>query len=260
MSTIRAVKAIQAVRSGRIDATRVRAVVRKEVTDYRRNRFVLVTMTVLPVVFLVNPIVNIFTAPTGVSHSFLDARVGSTMLFLLLVPVILPATISAASIVTEREQGTLEPVLTTPVRSEELLIGKALAALIPAVGIAYTMLGVFLLAVKLFAHQQIADVVLEGPRILAQVLFVPLLAGWAIWAGLAVSVRANDVRVAQQLGTLASLPPLAVTALMAFNVITPTFRVAVLFAVGLLLVDVGAYRLIAPMFDRERLITARRSK
>ena len=255
-----ALRAFQAVRSGRIDATRVRSVVRKEITDYRRNRFVLGTMTVLPIVFLANPIINIFAAPTNVSHSVLDARVGSTMLFLLLVPAILPATISAASIVTEREQGTLEPVLTTPVRSEELLIGKAIAALIPAVAIAYAMLGIFLLMVKLFAHQQIADVALEGPRILAQVLFVPLLAGWAVWAGLAVSVRANDVRVAQQLGTLASLPPLAIASLMAFNVITPSFRVAVLFAVGLLLLDVGAYRLIAPMFDRERLITARRAK
>lgn len=255
-----ALRAVQAVRSGRIDATRVRAVVRKEVTDYRRNRFVLGTMTILPIVFLANPIINIFTAPTEISSSALDARVGSTMLFMLLVPVILPATISATSIVTEREQGTLEPVLTTPVRSEELLIGKAIAALIPAVAIAYAMLGVFLLAVKLFAHQQVADATLEGPRILAQVLFIPLLAGWAVWAGLAVSVRANDVRVAQQLGTLASLPPLAIASLMAFNVITPSFRVAVLFAVGLLLLDVGAYRLIAPMFDRERLITARRAK
>lgn len=251
--------AVQAVRSGRIDATRVRAVVRKEMRDYRRNRFVLGTMMILPIVFLVNPVVNIFTAPTEISHTALEARVGSTMLFLLLVPVILPATISATSIVSEREQGTLEPVLTTPVRSEELLIGKALAALIPAVVIAYAMLGIFLAAVALFAHEQIASVVLEGPRILAQVLFIPLLAGWAIWAGLAVSVRANDVRVAQQLGTLASLPPVAVASLMAFDVITPTFRVAVLFAVGLLVLDVLAYRLIAPMFDRERLITARRS-
>jgi ABC-2 type transport system permease protein len=252
-------QAVRAVRSGRIDATRVRAVVRKEVRDYRRNRFVLGTMTILPILFLVNPVVNIFTAPTGMSHAALETRIGSTMLFLLLVPVILPATISATSIVSEREQGTLEPVLTTPVRSEELLIGKALAALIPAVAIAYAMLGIFLLTVKLFAHEQVASVALEGPRILAQVLFIPLLAGWAIWAGLAVSVRANDVRVAQQLGTLASLPPVAVASLMAFNVITPTFRVAVLFAAGLLVLDVLAYRLIAPMFDRERLITARRS-
>ena len=255
-----AIRAIQAVRSGRVDAARMRAVVRKEITDYRRNPFVLGTMTVLPIVFLINPIINIFALPITVSHSALDTRAGSAMLSLLLVPVILPATIAATSVVTEREQGTLEPVLTTPVRSEELLVGKALAALIPAVGIAYAMLGIFLLAVKLFAHQQIADAVLEGPRVLAQVLFVPLLAGWAIWAGLAVSVRANDVRVAQQLGTLASLPPLAVTALVTFNVITLTFRVELLFAIGLLLLNVGSYRLISPMFDRERLITARRSK
>ncbi|WP_280724781.1 ABC transporter permease subunit [Kitasatospora sp. MAA4] len=43
-------------------------------------------------------------------------------------------TIAANSVVGEREQGTLEPVLTTPIRREELLIGKAVANLIPAVG------------------------------------------------------------------------------------------------------------------------------
>jgi hypothetical protein len=34
-------------------------------------------------------------------------------------------------------QGTLEPVLITPIRREECLVGKALAALIPALAVAY---------------------------------------------------------------------------------------------------------------------------
>ena len=83
----------------------------------------------------------------------------------------------------------------------------------------------------------------------------PLLAAWAIWAGLAISARATDTRVAQQLSILASLPPLAVTALMSFDVISPTFGVAAALAGGLLVVDGLACFAVAQVFDRERLIT-----
>jgi ABC-2 type transport system permease protein len=85
-------------------------------------------------------------------------------------------------------------------------------------------------------------------------LFIPLLAGWSIWAGIAVSTRASDVRVAQQLSVFASLPPLAIVALMAENVITPSLTLALGLAAALLLIDGLAWRIVAKMFDRERLI------
>jgi hypothetical protein len=73
--------------------------------------------------------------------------------------------------------------------------------------------------------------------------------------GMAVSVRANEVRVAQQLGMIASFPPLGVVVLFAVGVIQPTFTVAILFAVGLLVIDARALRIVSRMFDRERLVT-----
>jgi ABC-type Na+ efflux pump permease subunit len=36
-----------------------------------------------------------------------------------------PTFVAACAVVGERQQGTLEPVLTTPIRREELLLGKA---------------------------------------------------------------------------------------------------------------------------------------
>ena len=50
------------------------------------------------------------------SSSTVRGVVGSVLLLMLIVPVILPAAISAYSVVGERDQGTLEPLLTTPVR------------------------------------------------------------------------------------------------------------------------------------------------
>ena len=72
---------------------------------------------------------------------------------------------------------------------------------------------------------------------------------------MAVSVRASEVRVAQQLGTLASLPIVGVVLLLAIGVIHPTFLIAIEFAVGLLLIDVVTLRVVSRMFDRERLVT-----
>jgi len=235
-----------------LDAQRVRAVVRKELREYRRKRSIVVTMAVLPIIFLIQPTLAVFVAPSTSDAAYYRVP----LLLLLLISVIMPSTLAAYSVVGEREQGTLEPLLTTPIRSQEFIAGKAAAVMIPSVGLSYVVFALFLAAVRLFAKSAVASSVFhQGPVLLALVLFTPLLAGWAIVVGIAISVRASEVRVAQQLGTLASLPPLAVVVLFGIGVIHPTFTVAILFAVGLLVIDVRALRIVARMFDRERLIT-----
>lgn len=238
-----------------LNTTRIRAVARKELRDHRRNRFIVSTMAIMPVVFMVAPMITVFGLPASAPATTINPLIGVSLLYLMLIPTLVPAVVSSHAVVGEREQGTLEPVLTTPVRREEFLLGKALAALVPTLVISYTMFGIFLACVGLFAHPNVASDIFQAPRILAQLLFTPLLAGWSIWAGIAISTRVGDVRVAQQLGTLASLPPLAVTSLMGFDVIRPTLGLAVGLGAVLLLVDVSAWRLVSAMFDRERLVT-----
>lgn len=235
---------------------RIRAVVRKEFRDYRRNRFIVTTMAIMPMIFIVLPIIEIFRLSEAASlPGLVDKVAGASLLYMLIIPAIVPAVISSSAVIGEREQGTLEPVLTTPLRREEFLLGKALAAFAPTLVISYTMFGIFLVCVGLFADPTVASAVFEAPRLLIQLVFTPLLAGWSIWAGIAVSTRAGDIRVAQQLGTLSSLPPLAVTALMGFGVIQPTVTLALSLAIALLLIDLLAWRLVAVLFQRERLVT-----
>jgi ABC-2 type transport system ATP-binding protein len=139
------------------------------------------------------------------------------------------------------------------------LIGKALAILIPTLGVAYTIFGIFLAAAALFAPADVAAAVFEGSHLLVQLVFTPLLAGWSIWVGIAISARATDVRVAQQLGMFASLPPLIIVALMTLNVIPPSTGLALGLAAALLVVDGLGWRAVAEMFDRERLVTGGRT-
>jgi ABC-2 type transport system permease protein len=238
-----------------MSAARVQAIARKEFRDYRRNRFVVFTMAISPLVFVVWTLVSLLVIPAAKASTALDTQVGLSMLFMLLVPAIVPAAVSAYSVVGEREQGTLEPVLTTPVRNEEFLLGKALAALVPTLAMSYAIFVLILVCVALFAHAAVSSAVFRAPLLLALVLFTPLIAGWSIWVGIAISARSRDVRVAQQLATLASLPPVAVTALMAFRVIPQNLAVALALAAGLVLVDSLGWRAVSAMFDRERLVT-----
>ncbi len=242
-----------------LSGARVRAVLVKEFRQYRRNKFILYTMVVLPVLFLVAPITTILNLPSTAPDVRVRAAVGSIFLLMLLVPVIVPAAISAYSVIGERDQGTLEPVLTTPIRREEFVLGKALASIIPGVGLSYLLFAVIMTVLRLVGHPNVVHALWQVPWLVAEVLFAPLLAAWSTWIGTAISARSSDVRVAQQLGTLASLPALAVTSLMTFQVLSPTVPVALTVAGVLVVIDVAALRVVSNLFDRERLITGARA-
>ena len=237
---------------------RVGALMRKELRDLRRNRFILLTMSIAPVVFVAMPMVQIFTISASTPSQALSVRIGLSLLYMLIIPATIPSTLAAYAIVGEREQGTLEALLITPIRREELLLGKALAVLLPTLVIAYAVLGVFFAAVAIFALPAVASAVFETSHVLVPLLFTPLLAGWSIWAGIAVSTRSSDVRVAQQLATFASFPPLILVALMSFGVIAPSVHLALGVAAALLWIDVMGWRLVAAGLDRERLIVGGR--
>jgi ABC-type Na+ efflux pump permease subunit len=235
-----------------VSRRRVRAVFRKELREYRRNRSLVAGMAIIPLVFLIQPLVSVFTTPASAA-SELGHR--HELLYLLGIPALVPATLAAYAVVGERQQGTLEPVLGTPVRREELLLGKALAVLIPSVAIAYAVYGVFLVCVELFAAAGVSEALIRGSDVLVQVLFTPLLAAWSIWIAIAISTRSSDIRAAQQVAALASLPSIAVTTLVAVNVIHATVSLAVILGVALLLANRLGWRIVSAMFDRERLIT-----
>ena len=110
-------------------------------------------MAVLPFVFLITPMLTIFSIPASASGPQVKAAVGMISLLLLIIPIVIPPVIAAYSVVGERDQGTLEPVLTAPLRASELLLGKAVAAFLPSVAIAYAIYLVVLISVRFGAAQ-----------------------------------------------------------------------------------------------------------
>lgn len=231
---------------------RVMAIVRKELQDYRRNKYMLFTMTLIPVIFLLQPLLYLLNLPAAASIPLSHQH---ELLYLLGIPVLTPAIVAASSVVMERQQGTLEPVLTSPIRREEFVLAKAIAPMLPAVAASYLIYGLFVVIIEVFANPGVAPALLQGSAVLAQLLFTPFLALWSVWVGIAISTRMSDVRAAQQLSVLANLPLIALTTLIAFNTIHPTTGLVVGLGVGLLIIDRLGWRVVSALFDRERLIT-----
>jgi ABC-type Na+ efflux pump permease subunit len=234
---------------------RVRAVYREEMREFRRNKQVISTMAVSPIGFLIFPVIFLFSiTPSDVSvlYSY------PVQLFSLAMAAVVPAVVGAYSITGEREQGTLEPLLGTPIRTGEFILGKALAVFVPAASWSYLIFGVIDGLVWLIKPAAVSAVALRPSILLAQLIFTPLLVCMAVWGSMMISARARDVRVAQQLAVLVNLPVIVVLILTGVHVIPFTAPVAIALGAALAALDVAGWPLASKTFNRERLIVGSR--
>jgi ABC-2 type transport system permease protein len=81
--------------------------------------------------------------------------------------LIIPATVAAYAVAGERQQGTLEPVLTTPILAE-FLLGKFLRTLPPVLSVSYVVFGVFSVAIELFVKAPVSAYILQPSQVVAE--------------------------------------------------------------------------------------------
>lgn len=254
-------------------------ITRKEWSEVFKNRFVLFTVAFLPLILTALPLaVLYFTSRSGdlaqaglsdMPESFralcggLDGGecaqyffISQFMLLFMLMPLAIPVTIASYSIIGEKTTRTLEPVLATPITTVELLLGKALAALIPAVLATWGGFTAFALGAALMRLDPQVLSRLVDPLWLTAVLVVgPLLAMAGVSVAVMVSSRANDPRVAEQLSMLVILPLLGVF----FGQLTGLFfiddRFILAMALVLALLDSGLLYFAVRLFQRETILT-----
>ena len=186
-----------------------------------------------------------------------QAIVGSQFaLLFLLLPIIIPAVIASYSIVGEKAGRTLEPLLAAPMHVGELLLGKAVAALLPAVGITWTGATVFALGMWVVSiDPAVVGHIVTPAWILSVLLVAPLMSMIAIGLTVAVSARVRDPRTAQQISAVLILPIIGVllgriSGLLTFNV---PFVLAWSATLALIAIVVGA--IAVRVFKREAILT-----
>jgi len=187
--------------------TRLRVLLLKEWRESMRNKMVLFGVAFLPLV-LVGMSIFMLTFGEGQDDPVAQiALFNTSLMYFLVLPAVIPLAIAVYSIVGEKEQTTLEPLLATPISDLELFLGKALASVIPAVVINWVAFGIFIAVTRLLTGGFLLQTV-SATWLVSIFGLSPLLALFSIGVTMIVSSRASDARAAYQLSSLAILPGL----------------------------------------------------
>jgi ABC-2 type transport system permease protein len=258
---------------------KIGVILRKEWSEVFKNRLVLGTVAFMPLMLTALPLVllRVMGGQGGVGEmgtsdmpaSFARLCEGLTggecgqyffvtefLLLYMLMPLMIPVTIAAYSIVGEKSTRTLEPLLATPITTIELLAGKGLAAALPAIAATWLSFAVFVLGARLLGVGPGLLAKLMDPMWLMAIFLVgPLLAVASVSFAVMISSRVNEPRVAEQLSGLVVLPLLALFFGQISGLILLNSSLVLWLALGLLVLDAGLLAFAVQLFQRESILT-----
>ncbi|MBN2044719.1 MAG: ABC transporter permease subunit [Anaerolineales bacterium] len=259
---------------------KIREIIKKEWSEVFKNRLVLGSVILMPLVFTIMPLVILRGMQSGADVEMADmasglpdnfslmceglssAACGQFFVLLqflslfLLMPMMIPVTIASYSIVGEKNTRTLEPVLATPITTLELLLGKALAGVIPALTITWFSYGVFVMGTSMIATDKaLVGAILSPIWLIAIFVISALLSVAGVSLSIMISSRVNDPRAAEQLSSLVVIPLLAVFMGQSFGFIQFDLTLVVWAAFGMLLLDVVLMYFAIQLFQRETILT-----
>jgi ABC-2 type transport system permease protein len=162
---------------------------------------------------------------------------------ILIVPVMFATVIAADALAGEKERGTLEGLLLTPLSDRELVVAKLIASWVPAVVLGLAGAIVYAGVANLVVMPQTNTLVLPTPEYAVMALWVgPTFAAAALGAIVLVSVRSNSTQEAFQLGGVVVLPVVIIVITQATGVVL--LSVPLLLASGLIALGLAAVLLL----------------
>lgn len=240
-------------------AAPVWTVAAKDLRIFRKKRNILYSIVILEVfVSVLMPLIAWYVAHTSDNPSvFVPLAAGYLSFGAFVVgAALLPVALASYSLVGEKIQKCFEPVLVTPVEDAELLAGKALAALLPALAVAYIGAIFYMGLVDLFTFRALGYLLYPNGHIAITLLLdTPSVCLLSVLVNLLISSRANDVRAAQQLGALPVLPYAAIYVLAELSVLHLTDRALLLVAAVTAVADLVLLPVVKAVFRREEILT-----
>jgi ABC-2 type transport system permease protein len=192
----------------------------------------------------------------GIPEVVLFGLINSFSFWYVIGAAVLPMAIASYSLIGEKVQKSLEPLLATPTTDEEILAGKGLAAFVPSMAATYIGATVFMMLVNSFTLERLTYYYFPNVSIVIILfLLAPLSCILSVELNVLVSSRSKDVRAAQQMGLFIFLPFGAISFLTEINVIALTIRNLFLMAAVLAVLDVAVFYIVKTTFRREEILT-----
>ena len=177
------------------------------------------------------------------------------LLLYLIAPIVGAVSLAAYSVVGEKQGRTLEPLLTTPLSTAEILIAKVVASFLPSLVIEAIGLALYFGAIAALAQPGVAGSMWSLRSMLLVGVLGPFASLAALQATIAVSSRVNDPRSAQQVAVLVILPLIGMLIGQIAGAFFLTTAVLLLLCAAMIAAWVGLILLSVALFERETILT-----
>jgi ABC-2 type transport system permease protein len=174
--------------------------------------------------------------------------------FTLLIPTMVAIYAGAYGIVEEKVSNSLEPLLATPVKTWELLFGKAMAGFLPAMVITWICATLALAGVYILGWGYLIGHYINVIWAVNFFLISPAVAFLSFLLGIIGSSRARDHRSAQNMVLFIIFPIFILIAVQMTGVIWFTPLLIVVMGLTLCVIDLLVLRIAVKLFQRESII------
>jgi len=191
--------------------------------------------------------------PAAAAEAFLFQQF---LLLFLVAPIVGAVSLAAYSVVGEKQGRTLEPLLTTPLTTVEMLLSKVLAAFLPSLVIEAVGLVIYLSLVGVFAAPGVLQAIFNMRTVLLVGGIGPFASLAALQATIAVSSRVSDPRSAQQIAVLLVLPLVLMLVGQVAGAFVITTTALALLMVAFAVTWIILLYLSVALFQRETILTS----
>lgn len=196
-----------------------------------------------------------FISQLPLREQLLSLMIMQMPLYMLLIPVMIGIYFATFSIIEEKTQRTLEPLLATPASTEDILLAKGLSALIPAYAMTLICYVITVSAVGLIFGFQHTRILLSYIWLMGVIFLSPLLGLLAFLLGVMTSAKHTDVKQAQNFSLFIIFPIFGLIGLQ-FTGIIPLNALTILgYIAVLILIDYLLLKSAVSVFSRSKILT-----
>ena len=175
--------------------------------------------------------------------------------FFLIIPTMVATVLAANSFAGEKERHTLEGVLYTPVSDTELVLGKILGAVLPAVVVSWVCFAVYAVLVNILGNPLIGHFYFPTLNWWVMMLLVaPAVSVFVTACVVWVSARVSSYQSANSIAGFAVLPLILLVVGQATGVMLLGPTLFAILGLILTILDILMMRWIIATFDRERVV------
>jgi len=235
------------------------SVAAKDFKIYRKKINVIRASVAYPlIVSVLFPIIlnySIQKETTAVAATIAPSLMDAFSIWFLIGAVIIPTAIASYSLVGEKLQKSLEPLLATPMTDGEILLGKSISVLLISVASIYTGSIIFMALMDHFTLGVLGYLYYPNWHIGVILLVVPLASLMSVEINIIISARMTDARSAQQLGTLLILPFVGLYLASELKIFQFNDANLLVLSGVLAIIDIAFFFISKATFQREEILT-----